>query len=133
MNKERGLIMKYMMGYCGVECSKCPAYIATINNDDSLRRQYAAEQSEFYGIEIAPEKINCVGCCDDGEHLGYCSMCEIRDCCRKRGLVTCAECPEYVCDELDKVYTVMRDVFGKEEGGFAEAKVNLDKIRNKKT
>ena len=59
-------------------------------------------------------------------------MCEIRDCCRKRGLVTCAECPEYVCDELDKVYTVMRDVFGKEEGGFAEAKVNLDKIRSKK-
>jgi hypothetical protein len=38
-----------------------------------------------------------------------------------------------VCDELDKVYTVMRDVFGKEEGGFAEAKVNLDKIINKKT
>jgi len=53
--------MKYMMGYCGGECSKCSAYIATINNDDSLRRQYAAEQSEFYGIEIAPEKINCVG------------------------------------------------------------------------
>ncbi len=48
--------MKYMLGYCGVECSKCPAYIATINNDDELRRRYAAEQSEFYGMEILPER-----------------------------------------------------------------------------
>ena len=123
--------MKYMMGYCGVECSKCPAYIATINNDDSLRRQYAAEQTKSYGIEITPEEINCVGCCADGEHTCYCGMCEIRDCCRKRGLVTCAECPEYACNKLDEMYTAMRDVLGKGEGRFAEAKVNLDKIRNK--
>ena len=68
----------------------------------------------------------------NGEHIGYCNMCEIKRCCREKGLKTCAECPEYICDELDKVYTVMRDVFGKEEGGFAEAKVNLDKIRKNK-
>ena len=48
--------MKYMLGYCGVECSKCAAYIATINNDDDLRRRYAAEQSEFFGMEILPEQ-----------------------------------------------------------------------------
>jgi hypothetical protein len=124
--------MKDMMGCCGVECSKCPAYIATINNDDSLRKKYAAEQSEFHGIEIAPEKINCVGCCcDDGEHLGYCNMCEIRKCCHKRGLVTCAECPEYMCDELDQVHSVMRYAFRNVDDGFAKAKINLDKIRNK--
>jgi len=61
--------MKYMLGYCGVECSKCTAYIATINNDDELRRRYAAEQSEFFGMEILPEQINCVGCLEDGVHL----------------------------------------------------------------
>jgi hypothetical protein len=126
--------MKYMLGYCGVECSKCPAYIATINNDDALRRSYAAEQSEFYGMEILPERINCVGCLEDGEHLGYCSMCEIRRCCSDKGLATCAECAEYVCDELEKVYTVMSEVFGKVQDGVAEAKTNLDRrrIRQKK-
>ena len=122
--------MKHMMGYCGVECSKCPAYIATINDDDELRRKYAAEQSEFYGMEILPERINCVGCLEDGEHLGYCSMCEIRRCCREKEYATCADCPDYVCEELEKVYTVMTEVFGKEQGGMAEAKVNLERIRN---
>ena len=123
--------MKYMLGYCGVECSKCAAYIATINNDDNLRRRYAAEQSEFFEMEILPEQINCVGCLEDGIHLGYCSMCEIRRCCRKRGLATCAECNEYVCEELKRVYMVMSEVFGKAQDGVAEAKINLDKIRNK--
>jgi len=120
--------MKYMLGYCGVECSKCPAYIATINNDDELRRRYAAEQSEFYGMEILPERINCVGCPEDGEHLGYCSMCEIRRCCRERGLETCAACSDYVCEDLERVYTVMSEVFGKAQDGVAEAKINLDRI-----
>jgi hypothetical protein len=123
--------MKYVMGYCGVECSKCPAYIAMLNNDDELRRRYAAEQSEFYSMEILSERINCVGCLEEGEHLGYCSMCEIRRCCRERGLETCAECDDYVCEELEKVYTVMNEVFGKAQDGVAEAKINLDRIRFK--
>ena len=123
--------MKYVLGYCGVECSKCPAYIATINNDNELRRRYATEQSEFYGIEILSERINCVGCLEDGEHLGYCSMCEIRRCCRERELETCAECNEYVCEELGKVYTVMNEVFGKSQNGVSEAKINLDSIHSK--
>jgi hypothetical protein len=125
--------MKYMLGYCGVECSKCTAYIATINNDDELRRRYAAEQSEFFGMEILPEQINCVGCLEDGAHLGYCSMCEIRRCCRERGFKTCAECNEYVCEDLKRVYMVMSEVFGKAQDGVAEAKINLDKIRNKQS
>jgi len=124
--------MKYMLGYCGVECSKCHAYIATINNDDELRRQYAADQSEFFGMEILPESINCCGCLEDGVHLGYCSVCEIRRCCREKGLASCAECAEYVCVDLERVYTVMSEVFGKVQNGVAEAKINLDRIRNNK-
>ena len=58
-------------------------------------------------------------------------MCEIRRCCRERSLETCAECDDYVCEELEKVYTVMSEVFGKAQDGVAEAKLNLDKIRLK--
>ncbi len=28
--------MKDMMGYCGLDCEKCDAYIATVNDDQAL-------------------------------------------------------------------------------------------------
>jgi hypothetical protein len=59
-------------------------------------------------------------------------MCEIRRCCREKGLATCAECADYVCDELEKVYIVMSEVFGKAQHGVAEAKLNLDRLRSRR-
>ena len=29
--------MKKNLGYCGLDCEKCDAYLATIHNDDELR------------------------------------------------------------------------------------------------
>lgn len=29
--------MKDMIGYCGLDCEKCDAYIATVNDDQALR------------------------------------------------------------------------------------------------
>jgi hypothetical protein len=37
-----------------------------------------------------------------------------------------------VCDELEKVYTVMSEVFGKAQHGVAEAKLNLDRLRSRR-
>jgi hypothetical protein len=34
-----------------------------------------------------------------------------------------------VCGELEKVYTVMSEVFGKAQNGVAEAQLNLDRLR----
>jgi len=28
-----------MIAYCGIKCTECPAYIATINNDDAKRKE----------------------------------------------------------------------------------------------
>lgn len=28
--------MRRSIGYCGIDCEKCDAYIATIHNDDAL-------------------------------------------------------------------------------------------------
>lgn len=33
--------MKDMVGYCGLVCEKCDAYIATINDDQPLREKTA--------------------------------------------------------------------------------------------
>ena len=29
--------MRELIGYCGLDCEKCDAYLATINNDQALR------------------------------------------------------------------------------------------------
>ena len=31
--------MKDMIGYCGLDCEKCDAYLATVNDDQALREE----------------------------------------------------------------------------------------------
>ena len=33
--------MKDMIGYCGLDCENCDAYIATVNDDQALREKTA--------------------------------------------------------------------------------------------
>jgi hypothetical protein len=121
--------MGKMIAYCGIDCGKCEAFIAKKENNNEIRKKYAKELSERFDIEVLPETVNCDGCPSSGEHMGYCSMCNIRDCCNDKGIENCAFCDDYVCEKLEKVYTFMRDVIGKIKDKEAEAKVTLDEIR----
>lgn len=113
--------MEEIIGYCGINCSACPALIAYQNNDDELRKKTAAEWSEMFKSEMKPEDINCAGCPVEGPHVVYCdSMCEIRSCARARGIATCAECDEYACETLEKFIANVPD-----------AKARLEKLRLK--
>ena len=87
--------MKKLIGVCGLDCEKCDAYIATINNDEELRRKTAEKWSKLNGVEILPEYLHCRGCRGEGPKTFYCeSMCEIRKCAVNKGFGTCGECPE---------------------------------------
>jgi hypothetical protein len=121
--------MGKMIAYCGIDCGKCEAFIAKKENNNEIREKYAKELSERFDIEVLPETVNCDGCPSSGEHMGYCSMCDIRSCCNDKGIENCALCDDYVCEKLEKVYTFMRDVIGKIRDNEAEAKVTLDEIR----
>ena len=94
--------MKDHIGFCGLDCEKCEARIATVNHDDDLRRQVAREWSELNGVEIMPEMINCTGCRADGPKTPYCeSLCPIRQCAVKRQVNTCGGCAEMgTCQKL---------------------------------
>ena len=48
-------------GYCGIDCSKCDAYIATITNDNELKKKTARLWSKLNNAKILPENINCNG------------------------------------------------------------------------
>ena len=54
--------MKDMIGYCGLDCEKCDAYIATVNDDQALREKTAKLWAELNNAPILPEHINCEGC-----------------------------------------------------------------------
>lgn len=84
-----------MIAYCGLDCKKCDAYLATKNNDQALREKTAKLWSELNGVEITSEQINCEGCRADGKKTVYCeSLCAIRKCASKKALETCGDCEE---------------------------------------
>lgn len=94
--------MKDFIAYCGLDCEKCEARTATINNDNELRKRVAKLWTELNGVEITADMINCEGCRIDGVKTPYCnSLCPIRQCALTKGHTTCGNCAE-----LEKCETV---------------------------
>lgn len=87
--------MKDRIAYCGLNCEECDAYIATINDDQTLREKTARLWAELNQAPILPEHIDCEGCRADGRKTVYCeSLCGIRRCALQKELETCGSCPE---------------------------------------
>ena len=87
--------MNRMIACCGLDCEKCDARIATVNNDDALREKTARLWTEWNKVEITKDMINCVGCRADGVKTPFCdSLCEIRKCAMSKGFATCGVCGE---------------------------------------
>lgn len=100
--------MDKYIAYCGLDCKKCEARIATINNDDKLREKVAKEWSDLNKVEITKEMINCEGCRLDGVKFAYCSMlCPIRKCAIDHNFNTCGECEKI--DTCEKVAMIIKN------------------------
>ena len=116
------------LAYCGLNCIECPVFIATVNDDNELRRKTAKEWGKLYSEyigkkELLLEDMNCQGCQSDGDirFIG-CKNCPIRKCCKGKNLITCADCDEYeTCEMINGFFT-----------SAPQAKENLDKIRTNK-
>ena len=85
-----------MIGYCGINCEKCEARIATIKDDDKMREEVSRKWCELFHTDmITPDRINCTGCKGDGVKYFFCNqMCEIKPCVLSKGYESCAECTE---------------------------------------
>lgn len=101
---------KYI-AYCGLDCKKCEAYIATVNNDFELRKKVAKLWSELNNTEITPEMINCEGCRVDGVKTVFCSsLCEIRKCAMNNKVNTCGGCNKLnKCEKIKMIIDNNKD------------------------
>ena len=108
---EEKRVMKKMISCCGLDCEKCDAYLATLHNDDALRKKTAELWSKLNKVTITPEMINCMGCRADGVKTYFCSnLCEIRKCVLNKGFETCANCAEIKsCPMLSKIHKNYED------------------------
>ncbi len=91
-----------LIAACGLICNvDCPAYQATQANDAEAIRRMAEQASRALGREVSTDDGWCNGCMTEGPRKAACCReCGIRACAVGRGLSTCAECADYVCEQL---------------------------------
>ena len=111
--------MNDFIACCGLDCEKCDARIATVNDDGELRRKVAELWSELNHAEITPEMIHCTGCRMPGAKTPYSeALCPIRQCVKLRKYATCGDCAEMA--RCGKLGTITKN--------NAQALLNLKKI-----
>jgi hypothetical protein len=92
--------MSNIIAYCGINCSECPAYLATQKNDMSQLEKIANEWSTER-MKFEAKDIMCKGCHSTGKIFSWCKSCDIRKCAIEQGLENCAHCSGYPCAKLD--------------------------------
>jgi hypothetical protein len=113
--------MDEMIAFCGLNCKRCEAFLATRDNDDQKRAKVAQLWSKEFKRDINPEDINCEGCLAEGENLfNYTQVCEIRKCGKEKGVVNCAHCHDFACEKLGQIFKMA-----------PSAKKRLERIRAK--
>jgi hypothetical protein len=95
-------IVSEMIAYCGLDCSKCDAFIATREEDSERKKEMAQRWTKSLNIEFGPGDIDCTGCMSE-KISGWCTkVCKMRPCAETRKVKTCAHCEDYPCEKLQK-------------------------------
>ncbi|HLN73660.1 MAG TPA: DUF3795 domain-containing protein [Prolixibacteraceae bacterium] len=94
--------MKKQIACCGLDCTTCDAWKATLTDDNTLRTITAENWKVQFSADITPEMINCTGCREEGVKFAHCAECKIRNCVKMKGFETCADCGKLDSCELIK-------------------------------
>ncbi|MGI6005302.1 MAG: DUF3795 domain-containing protein [Christensenellales bacterium] len=96
---------------CGVDCSKCPAYIAG-REREALIKALSEEKGDARMLVIKRE-MWCDGCHSDSPRTkAVCGNCQIRACAKEKQLHSCGQCYRYPCDMIEK--KVPKDYFNRQ-------------------
>jgi len=111
---------KEKIAYCGINCSTCPAYVATQKQQEKVKIRIAKLWSDQENAYDACE-ITCKGCREPwGEKFRHCMECQVRACARLKLFTTCAECDDYPCKKLNELYQTLDEKI---------SRINLDELR----
>jgi len=91
---------KKQVAFCGYRCDLCPAYEKNLDKyieRTALRKGWRT----FFGFDVPEERITCVGCHDQGNHLD--TNCTVRPCAMEKGFSTCASCD--CVDSCEKLHS----------------------------
>ncbi len=58
-----------MIGYCGLDCSKCDGFLATKSGDKKKIDEVADKFSIKFQVDIRPEHVICDGCKLSGKKI----------------------------------------------------------------
>jgi hypothetical protein len=94
--------MEEMIARCGLICTKCPAYIATKENDAVKAAGTAEQWAKDYGITVTIDDVWCDGCLDTGgKKCAHCHTCEIRACAMEKNAANCGWCDDFPCQKIE--------------------------------
>ena len=92
------------IAYCGLDCGRCPVYLATVQGDREKQAQLALEYSTEE-CAYAPEDMVCMGCRTQRLSRKLCGACPIRSCAGGRDIVNCGYCSQYPCETIEAQLT----------------------------
>jgi len=106
--------------FCGLDCTECPAYNAT-KEDDAERLVELAKQWSTLEMRFEAGDLFCDGC-HGPRTFKWCGECPIRLCGLELGLENCAQCGDYPCEKLEEAW-------GRVGDGAAAQRANLEGLR----
>ena len=98
--------MEKIIAACGNDCMACPRYVAhpCEKTDEQLRHTAELWMKIGYRDHIVTnQEISCTGCKPEN----WCRY-HVVKCCEDRSIKTCAECPEYPCENMKECFEVTR-------------------------
>lgn len=87
------------IAYCGYDCSKCPVYKATKDNNIELLKIILYNNDENASID----SLGCNGCTSMKNENKFCGKCPIRLCALNNNLSSCGECENFPCEKLSNI------------------------------
>lgn len=114
--------MDIIVAACGLNCSACPAFVATAAGDLAALAKLAEDWGRQFGFSATAESVRCHGChATDGLQIGHCAECAVRLCAVGKGHETCATCDQYGCSTMRSFVDQIPEAKARLEGLRAKA------------
>jgi hypothetical protein len=104
---------------CGYRCDLCLAYKPNVEKNPANQQKLSDGWFKYFGFRIEPENILCDGCMSEHAIL-IDRTCPVRPCAIEKGLETCADCDEFICEKLKERIVSYTDVKSRVGGNILQ-------------